>query len=217
MSAGTNRALPALARERRRRRRPTGRVAFLRARIGDGVLALEPLPGDAGDARHRLPHLVEDRRRPDRRATAGPCCRAICWMIQRSWRASPGGSIAWRPICTSRSVLVKVPVFSGKALAGRITSARYAVSVKKMSCTTRWSSIASDSRAWFASGSDIAGFSPMMYMPRTLPALIACITSTTVRPGLLVERSAGQAPGALEARAHAGARRRAGSPGTSSG
>ena len=49
---------------------------------------------------------------------------AIFWMIHRSWRASPGGSIAWRPICTRRSVLVKVPVFSGKALAGRITSAR---------------------------------------------------------------------------------------------
>ncbi len=79
--------------------------------------------------------------------------------------------------------MVKVPVFSGKALAGRITSARYAVSVKKMSWTTRCSSAASDSRAWFASGSDIAGFSPMMYMPRTVPALMAFITSTTVRPG----------------------------------
>ena len=43
--------------------------------------------------------------------------------------------------------------------------------------------MASASRAWFASGSDIAGFSPMMYMPRTVPALIAFITSTTVRPG----------------------------------
>ncbi|MCY1545783.1 hypothetical protein D9M68_817400 [compost metagenome] len=82
-----------------------------------------------------------------------------------------------------RSVLVKVPVFSGNAEAGSTTSARYAVSVRKMSCTTRWSSDASASRACSASGSDIAGFSPMMYMPRTSPRSIACMTSTTVRPG----------------------------------
>ena len=100
-----------------------------------------------------------------------------------TWRASPGGGTAWRPICTSRSVLVKLPVFSGKALAGRITSARYAVSVRKMSCTTRWSSAASASRAWVASGSDMAGFSPCTYMPRISPCLMACITSTTVSPG----------------------------------
>ncbi len=47
-------------------------------------------------------------------------------MIQRSCRASPGGSSACRPSCTARSVLVNVPVFSGNADAGRITSARYA-------------------------------------------------------------------------------------------
>src|ERR1700674_589901 len=34
-----------------------------------------------------------------------------------------------------------------------------------MSCTTRWSRWASAARAWLRSGSDIAGFSPMMYMP----------------------------------------------------
>jgi hypothetical protein len=45
------------------------------------------------------------------------------------------------------------------------------------------SSFASASRAWFASGSDIAGFSPMMYMPRMSPASIAWMISTTVRPG----------------------------------
>ena len=36
-----------------------------------------------------------------------------------------------------RSVLLTVPVFSGQAEAGRITSASQAVSVRKMSCTTR--------------------------------------------------------------------------------
>ena len=40
-------------------------------------------------------------------------------------------------------------------------------------------------RACPTSGSDIAGFSPMMYMPRTLPAYAASMISTTVRPGLV--------------------------------
>ena len=53
-------------------------------------------------------------------------------------------------------------------------------------------------------GRDIAGFSPMMYMPRTLPALIACITSTTVRPGLSSSVPAGR-PQALSKRARAAA------------
>ncbi len=55
---------------------------------------------------------------------SSPSLAAICWMIHRSWRACPGGSIAWRPSCTMRSVLVKVPVFSGNADAGSTTSAR---------------------------------------------------------------------------------------------
>jgi hypothetical protein len=42
-----------------------------------------------------------------------------------------------------RSVLVTVPVFSGQAEAGSTTSASHAVSVRKMSCTTRCSSVAS--------------------------------------------------------------------------
>ena len=60
--------------------------------------------------------------------------------------------------------------------------------MRKMSCTTRWSSAASASRAWSTSGSDIAGFSPMMYMPRILPSYAAFMISTTVRPGLRIER-----------------------------
>ena len=76
--------------------------------------------------------------------------------------------------------------------------------MKKMSWTTRCSSAASDSRAWFASGSDIAGFSPMMYMPRTVPALIAFITSTTVRPGRSSSVPAAR-PQALSKRARAAA------------
>src|ERR1700710_533773 len=38
-----------------------------------------------------------------------------CWMIHQSCRASPGGAITGRAICTRRSVLVNVPLFSAKA------------------------------------------------------------------------------------------------------
>ena len=69
--------------------------------------------------------------------------RAISWMIHQSWRASPGGWITCRASCTRRSVLVKLPLFSAKAEAGRTTSAWKQVSVRKRSCTTRCSSLAS--------------------------------------------------------------------------
>ena len=57
--------------------------------------------------------------------------------MSRSDRASPGGSTAFSERCTVRSALVKVPVFSPQAAAGRTTSASWAVSVRKMSWTTR--------------------------------------------------------------------------------
>ena len=87
-----------------------------------------------------------------------------------------------------RSVLVTVPVFSGQALAGSTTSASQAVSVMKMSCTTRCCRLARPARAWFRSGSLMAGFSPITYMPRILRgsssgACAWCRISTTVRPG----------------------------------
>ena len=88
-------------------------IAFLLARIGDRVLALEPLPRDAGDRRHRLPHLGEHLARM-RVAPVEAEPLAISTMIDRSCRASPGGVSACRPSCTRRSVLVNVPVFSGK-------------------------------------------------------------------------------------------------------
>src|SRR6202051_1186701 len=62
-----------------------------------------------------------------------------------------------------------------------------------MSCTTSTSSFDSASRAWSASGSLIAGFSPMMYMPLTLPARMALMTSSTVRPGLSLRCALGAA------------------------
>jgi hypothetical protein len=61
------------------------------------------------------------------------------------------------------------------------------------------SSAASASRAWLASGSDMAGFSPMMYMPLDAAGVMACMTSTTVRPGLSSSVPGMQLPGLLEA------------------
>ena len=103
-------------------------------------------------------------------------------MSSQSCRASPGRSSAGRPIWIWRFVFVYVPSFSACAEAGSTTSANQAVSVRKMSCTTRCSSFASASRAWSWSGSDIAGFSPMMYMPVISPSWTASMISTTVRP-----------------------------------
>ena len=54
--------------------------------------------------------------------------------------------------------------------------------MRKMSCTTRCSRWASAPRAWFRSGSDIAGFSPMMYMPLISSLCTASMISTTVFP-----------------------------------
>ncbi len=79
-----------------------------------------------------------------------------------SSRASPGAARAFRTRCTRRSLLVTVPSVSHHAaVAGSTTSAIWAVRVRKMSCTTTWSSF---SRRWIArvwSASDWHGFSPI--------------------------------------------------------
>ena len=49
--------------------------------------------------------------------------RARSVIIRQSGRASPGGGTATATRCTRRSVFVKVPSFSAKLAAGRITSA----------------------------------------------------------------------------------------------
>ena len=61
-------------------------------------------------------------------------------MMSKSVRAEPGGAAPGSTICSRRSALVNVPVFSRKAEAGRITSANLVVSVSKMSWQTRKSS-----------------------------------------------------------------------------
>ena len=76
--------------------------------------------------------------------------------------ASAGGARAARTRCTRRSLLVTVPSLSHQAAAaGSTTSAICAVAVRKMSCTTRWSSPSSRRSARCWSASDWQGFSPM--------------------------------------------------------
>jgi len=79
-------------------------------------------------------------------------------------------------------VFVYVPTFSSAVVAGRTTSANSAVSVRKMSCTTRNSRFASPLRTLFTLGSLRNGFSPIMYIPRMLPASASATISVTVRP-----------------------------------
>ena len=70
-----------------------------------------------------------------------------------------------------RSALVKVPVFSAQAAAGSTTSASSAVSLQKMSCTTK------NSRSWPrmrriqpSSGSDTAGLVALTHSIRSVPS-----------------------------------------------
>ncbi len=89
--------------------------------------------------------------------------------MSQSGRDWPTGGTAARQRCTRRSVLVKVPSFSAKLTAGRITSAISPVSLMKMSWQTRNSSLSSAWRACSRFGSLIIGFSPNTNMPRTAP------------------------------------------------
>src|SRR3954453_12397334 len=79
--------------------------------------------------------------------------------MSKSERASPGGSTALWLMCTVRSTLVNVPVFSPHMAQGRTTSASRAVSVMNASWTTTNSS---SRRRMFRTlarlGSDTAGF-----------------------------------------------------------
>ena len=105
-------------------------------------------------------------------------------MMCVSGRADPGGSIALRTRCTRRSELVTVPSYSHQsAAAGSTTSASSAVAVRKMSWTTRWSSPSSRCRAWLTLASDSAGFSPMQYSDRSVPASMASNISERCIPG----------------------------------
>ena len=85
--------------------------------------------------------------------------------------------------CTLRSVFVKVPSFSAKLAAGRTTSASFAVSLRKMSWTTRKSSACRPCSTWVMSGSESIGFSPMTKRALTRPSIMASMVSVTVKPG----------------------------------
>ena len=81
--------------------------------------------------------------------------------MRQSARASPGDGTAACRSWTLRSVFVNVPSFSAKLAAGSTTSASAAVSVRKMSWTTRKSRPRSASSTCVRSGSESIGFSPM--------------------------------------------------------
>ena len=83
-------------------------------------------------------------------------------MICQSAFALPGGSWAFLHFWTRRSVDVCVPSRSAKQAPGRTTWASCAVSVRKISCTTRNSTFFNPFSTWWRSGSEIIGFSPMM-------------------------------------------------------
>ena len=97
--------------------------------------------------------------------------RAISWMIHQSCRACPGGWSAWRPSWTRRSVFVNVPVFSGKAVAGQDHVGEGRRLGQEDLLHDQVLEAASASRTCWTSGSDIAGFSPMMYIPLDLPSV----------------------------------------------
>ena len=119
-------------------------------------------------------------------------------MIQRSSRASPGGSSALRTRWTRRSEFVTVPSLSAQdAAAGRTTSAISAVAVRKMSWTTMKSRVASRCFARVWSASDWTGFSPM-HVERLELAALHRVEHPRQVPAAL--RRDGHAPGLVELR-----------------
>ena len=86
--------------------------------------------------------------------------------IHQSGLAWPWGGTAARTRWGRRSVFVNTPSVSPQAAAGRTTSARAAVSVRKMSITTRCSRLFRACSQWARSGSETTVFSPQISMPK---------------------------------------------------
>ena len=105
-------------------------------------------------------------------------------MMCESFIALPGELTALLTRCTRRSVFVNVPTFSANDELGNTTCASSAVSVMKMSCTTRKSSALSAFVVCATSGSDSTGFSPMMYRALMMPFSAAGSISVAVMPSL---------------------------------
>ena len=193
-----------------------GAVAVLGVRVRVQLAGqAEVVVGQVGVAGHDRDHLLEDVPRrwcSSSRARSGWRCpgrppsrpgprragRAPCG------RAAPGGR-CW---CRCRPS-------PGRTRPGRMTSANSAVSVRKMSCTTRKSSADSALRTLLMLGSDRNGFSPSMYMPRTPPLSAEPMISVTVSPLLGIQ--VGGAPRPLEPGPDGRVVRPSGSPGRTSG
>ena len=99
-----------------------------------------------------------------------PSIRLTVWMMSKSVRAPPGGSIAASTAWKRRSALVNVPSFSRNAEAGRITSAYLVVSFSKISWQTTNSRFSSAAVTCAVSGSVCATSSPKMYIAFRSPA-----------------------------------------------
>ena len=158
MSAGTKRARPVSRGKILGEDHRLAGIAFARARVGHRVLALQPLPRDAGDARHGVPHLVEH-------LGHGPSpvqARAAADLLDDPQvLARVAGRVEGLAAHLDEAVGVgEAAALLGNVQAGRITSARNAVSVTKMSCTTRCSSVASAARAWWRRGRSSRGSRP---------------------------------------------------------
>ena len=101
-----------------------------------------------------------------------------------------GSRATKRPVATSlQHRCIESVVMGARGISALLlrksssASANSAVSVRKMSCTTRNSSAASALRTLLMFGSERNGFSPIMYMPRTPPLSALPTISVTVRPG----------------------------------
>ena len=86
-------------------------------------------------------------------------------------------------------MLVQTPSVSAQAVAGKTTSATLAVSVMKMSTTTRQSRLFSACSQWWRSGSVTSVFSPSMiiaWMPSphrsSAVTLVIPVSRSTLRP-----------------------------------
>ena len=112
--------------------------------------------------------------------------------ISQSARASPGGSTALRTRWTRRSELVNVPSFSANTAAGKTTSAKRVVSLRKGSCTTMNSQSFSPFSSSMQFGSEMTMSSPMTKKPRIfLPA--SFIITLRFMPGSGLSASTPQA------------------------
>ncbi len=113
---------------------------------------------------------------------------AIRHIISQSCLVPLGSGMAWFSILTRLSALVKVPSFSKKQPAGSTTWASFAVSVIKISCTTRRSSFFMADFTWCIFACVAAGSYPMMYIAFNFPDKASLYIWGSLSPGFAGSR-----------------------------